>query len=65
MTAQNPSPLSSIADLSKTKEYIWPCASTYYAEPIALERGEGMHVTPHHSKEIEGSIAGTQCLTQQ
>ena len=45
MTAQNPSPQSSTASLiAKQKEYIWPCAATYYEHPLALDRGEGMHV---------------------
>ena len=45
MTAQNKSMDPSTADLvSKQKEYLWPCATTYYKDPIALERGEGMHV---------------------
>ena len=45
MTAQNKSQYTSTADLvSKQKEYLWPCAATYYKDPIALERGEGMHV---------------------
>ncbi len=45
MTAQNKSVDTSTADLvSKQKEYLWPCATTYYKDPIALERGEGMHV---------------------
>src|ERR687884_2321016 len=45
MAAQNPTTQPATDDLvSKQKEYIWPCAATYYAEPLALERGEGMHV---------------------
>jgi len=28
----------------KQKEFLWPCASTYYEEPLVLERGEGMWV---------------------
>src|SRR3954447_18909153 len=45
MTTPNATEKSSTADLiSKQKEYIWPCAATYYKEPIALERGEGMQV---------------------
>ena len=45
MTAQNPSPDTAIAQLvAKQKEYIWPCATTYYEHPVALEHGEGMHV---------------------
>lgn len=30
--------------ISKHKEYVWQCATPYYEHPIALERGEGMHV---------------------
>ncbi|MGH9458865.1 MAG: aspartate aminotransferase family protein [Thermoanaerobaculia bacterium] len=30
--------------LRRQKEFLWPCASTYYEEPIVLERGEGMSV---------------------
>jgi 4-aminobutyrate aminotransferase len=45
MTAPDVTEKYSTADLiSKQKEFIWPCAATYYAEPIALERGEGMYV---------------------
>ncbi|MGA9769449.1 MAG: aspartate aminotransferase family protein [Blastocatellia bacterium] len=45
MTAQNKSQDISTADLiAKQKEYLWPCAATFYKDPIALERGEGMHV---------------------
>jgi 4-aminobutyrate aminotransferase len=45
MTAQNKSQDTSTADLiSKQKEYLWPCVATFYEDPIALERGEGMHV---------------------
>src|SRR5262245_41849392 len=33
------------ADLiSKQKEYIWPCASQYYEQPLVLSHGEGMYV---------------------
>src|SRR5258708_25843896 len=45
MTAQNvsekPSPVGPAA---KQKEYLWPCATPYYQDPLVLERGEGMHV---------------------
>src|ERR1700742_1426445 len=45
MAAQNPTPQSATDVLiAKQKEYIWPCAATYYKDPMALERGEGMHV---------------------
>jgi 4-aminobutyrate aminotransferase len=45
MTATNTPGKSLTADLiSKQKEFLWPCAATYYAEPLALDRGEGMYV---------------------
>lgn len=28
----------------KHRRYLFPCATTYYAEPLTLVRGEGMHV---------------------
>jgi 4-aminobutyrate aminotransferase-like enzyme len=30
--------------VSKAKEYLFPAVATYYQEPLALVRGEGMHV---------------------
>ena len=45
MAAQNPTTQPASDDLvAKQKEFIWPCAATYYKEPITLERGEGMQV---------------------
>ena len=45
MAAQNPTPQPSNDELiAKQKEFVWPCAATYYKEPLTLERGEGMHV---------------------
>lgn len=45
MTAQDSRQSASTADLTaKQKEYIWPCAATYYEHPVALSHGEGMHV---------------------
>jgi len=44
MTANMTEQVSSSEIVSKHKEYIWPCAATYYEHPIALERGEGMYV---------------------
>jgi 4-aminobutyrate aminotransferase-like enzyme len=45
MTAQNTGRKSSTGDLvAKQKEFIWPCVGTYYEQPLALERGEGMYV---------------------
>jgi hypothetical protein len=29
---------------SKHKDYLWKCVANYYAEPVALSRGEGMYV---------------------
>src|ERR1700753_2564452 len=39
-----PSALTHEGTVSQYKQHVWPAASTYYAEPIVLERGEGMHV---------------------
>jgi 4-aminobutyrate aminotransferase-like enzyme len=45
MTAQNMTAESSVDDLkSKQKEFLWPCATPFYKDPLVLERGEGMHV---------------------
>jgi 4-aminobutyrate aminotransferase len=45
MTASNATPRVTTSEIiDKQKEYIWPCVSTYYEEPLVLERGEGMHV---------------------
>lgn len=30
--------------VSKKERYIWPCANTYYREPLVVERAEGMRV---------------------
>ncbi|HYP30102.1 MAG TPA: aspartate aminotransferase family protein [Blastocatellia bacterium] len=45
MTAQNAMGDSSTDDLyERQRQYVWPCVTTYYGKPLALERGEGMHV---------------------
>ena len=45
MTAHNVAQAPRTSDLvAKQKEFIWPCAATYYEHPIALEHGEGMYV---------------------
>jgi len=45
MTAQNATGNSSTGDIiARHKQYLWPCVTPYYEKPIALERGEGMHV---------------------
>jgi 4-aminobutyrate aminotransferase-like enzyme len=30
--------------ISKKERYLWPCANTYYQEPLVVERAEGMRV---------------------
>jgi 4-aminobutyrate aminotransferase-like enzyme len=45
MTASNVTAETTPDDIkAKQKEYLWPCATTYYQDPIVLERGEGMYV---------------------
>src|ERR1044072_1706979 len=45
MTAQNMTAETSADDIkSKQKEFLWPCATPFYKDPMVLERGEGMHV---------------------
>ena len=44
MTANATEKISTNDLISKQKEFIWQCAATYYEHPLALERGEGMHV---------------------
>ncbi len=40
-TTQNPLPSDTVR---KHKDYLFPAVTMYYQEPLALERGEGMHV---------------------
>jgi 4-aminobutyrate aminotransferase len=44
MTARESRHVSTEDAIAKQREYLWPCVSTYYQEPLALERGEGMYV---------------------
>ena len=44
--------------LAKHKEHIWPCAATYYQEPIVLERGEGMHVWDEQGQKYLDCFGG-------
>jgi alanine-glyoxylate transaminase / (R)-3-amino-2-methylpropionate-pyruvate transaminase len=44
--------------LAKHKEHIWPCAATYYEEPIVLERGEGMHVWDENGRQYLDCFGG-------
>jgi alanine-glyoxylate transaminase / (R)-3-amino-2-methylpropionate-pyruvate transaminase len=44
MTAKNAEEIATADVTQKQKDYIWPCATTYYERPLVLERGEGMHV---------------------
>ncbi len=37
-------PATASDTIAKQKEYLWPCAATYYREPLVIDRGEGMHV---------------------
>ncbi len=30
--------------IRRQREHLWPCVSTYYQDPLVIERGEGMHV---------------------
>ncbi|HJZ68458.1 MAG TPA: aspartate aminotransferase family protein [Blastocatellia bacterium] len=58
MTA-NVSEATSTANLiAKQKEYIWPCAATYYEHPLVLERGEGMHVWDSDGKRYLDCFGG-------
>jgi alanine-glyoxylate transaminase / (R)-3-amino-2-methylpropionate-pyruvate transaminase len=36
--------MSNKETIAQHKDYLWKCVSHYYSEPIALARGEGMHV---------------------
>src|SRR5271154_5898550 len=36
--------MSESATITKHKEYVFPAVATYYREPLALARGEGMYV---------------------
>ncbi|MBD2104769.1 aspartate aminotransferase family protein [Leptolyngbya sp. FACHB-261] len=39
---QDIQPTQAIAE--KHREYLWPCVSNYYAEPVVLDRGQGAQV---------------------
>lgn len=59
MTAKNVTATASTGDtISKHKEHIWPCAATYYEQPLALERGEGMHVWDTDGKRYLDCFGG-------
>ena len=36
--------MSNSDTINKHKDYLFPAVTMYYQEPLALERGEGMHV---------------------
>jgi 4-aminobutyrate aminotransferase-like enzyme len=40
----NPTDRKMATAADKHRRYLFPCATTYYAEPLTLVRGEGMHV---------------------
>jgi 4-aminobutyrate aminotransferase-like enzyme len=43
---------------SKHKDYLWKCATNYYTEPIALERGEGMYVWDEDGRKYLDCFGG-------
>ena len=43
-SALGPRPSALPDTISDYKQHTWPAASTYYEQPLVLERGEGMHV---------------------
>jgi 4-aminobutyrate aminotransferase len=58
MTANVSEATSTANQIAKQKEYIWPCAATYYEHPLVLERGEGMHVWDSEGKRYLDCFGG-------
>jgi alanine-glyoxylate transaminase/(R)-3-amino-2-methylpropionate-pyruvate transaminase len=50
--------MSNQETVSKHKDYLWKCATNYYTEPIALERGEGMYVWDEDGKKYLDCFGG-------
>lgn len=44
--------------LAKKEKYVWPCANTYYQEPLVVERAEGMRVQDTHGKSYLDFFGG-------
>jgi 4-aminobutyrate aminotransferase-like enzyme len=44
--------------VSRHKEHLWPCAATYYQEPLVLERGEGMYVFDEEGRRYLDCFGG-------
>ena len=44
--------------VSKKEQYIWPCANTYYQEPLVVERAEGVRVWDTEGKSYLDFFAG-------
>jgi 4-aminobutyrate aminotransferase len=50
--------MSNQETVNKHKDYLWKCATNYYTEPIALERGEGMYVWDEDGKKYLDCFGG-------
>src|SRR5919199_1293367 len=44
--------------VQKHQEYLFPAVSTYYEEPLALERGEGMYVWDEAGRRYLDAFGG-------
>ncbi|MCI0662361.1 MAG: aspartate aminotransferase family protein [Acidobacteria bacterium] len=44
--------------VSKHKEYLFPAVTMYYQEPVALDRGQGMHVWDEHGTKYLDCFGG-------
>jgi 4-aminobutyrate aminotransferase len=58
MTAEKLSETTAAEVISKQKEYVWPCAATYYSEPLVLSHGEGMYVWDAEGNRYLDCFAG-------
>ncbi len=56
MPPATPAPMSEA--VRKHKEFLWPAATMYYQEPIALERGEGDYVYDDTGKRYLDAFGG-------
>jgi alanine-glyoxylate transaminase/(R)-3-amino-2-methylpropionate-pyruvate transaminase len=58
MTVANP-PAAPVSEaVRKHREFLWPAATMYYQEPIALERGEGNYVFDDAGKRYLDAFGG-------
>ena len=59
MSVEKPLAAASVPDaVRKHREFIWPAATMYYQEPIALERGEGNYVFDDAGKRYLDAFGG-------